>query len=283
MKIIAFFNAHIKAFKVIAAVIAFAMTAGLLWFANELLGNPVSYLIVKNNAKKYVAENYADEGYVLKGVSYNFEWGQYSATVEKPGSEDCIFGLSYTMIGKLSYNDYQTRIEDGVNTRNRLYRNYYELIATTTDTSTFPYICSGQLIFEYDDYLVEPLGFGLSKNILVPDAQYDINKLGAQAGVLYVIAVEDVLTPEKAAEILLKVDSFMEQNGVQYHSINVHIYSADYSSYEDREERYILEFFNRSDIHSDDLVELIKQNNQKTEEFYANLNKQDSLKPDTTV
>lgn len=268
MKIKAFFNAHIKAFKVIAAVTAFAMTAGLLWFANGLLGNPVSYLMVKNNANKYVAENYADEGYVLKGVSYNFKSGQYSAVVEKPDSEDCIFDLFYAISGKLNYDTYQTRVANGANTWNRLYRNYFELIRNTTDTSAFPYICDGHLIFKDED-LAKPLEFGLSEDILVPDAQYDINELGAQAGMLNVFAVEDVLTPEKAAEILLNIDRFMEQNGVRYHSINVYINSTD----ENSEENYSLELFPRSDIHSGDLVELIKQNHQKTEEFYANLNK----------
>lgn len=271
MKIKVFFNAHIKVFKVIAAVVAFAMTAGLLWFANGLLGNPVSYLIVKNNAKKYVAENYAEDGYELTKVTYNFKSGAYIASVEKPDSEDCIFGLSYAMSGELKYDAYQTRVVDGLNTRNRLYRNYFNLIETTTDTHVLPYSCDGQLIFKFDgyDYLNEPLEFGLSKDILVPDAQYDINMLGEQAGLLNVLAVEEVLTPEKAAEILLEMDSFMEQNGVRFHSISINILSPD----ENSEEYYLIEFFPRSEIHSDDLVELVKQNHQKTEEFYANLNK----------
>lgn len=269
MKINAFFNAHIKVFKIVAAVIAFAMTAGLLWFANGLLGNPVSYLIVKNNAEKYVAEYYAVDGYVLTEITYNFKNGQYSAAVEKPGSEDCKFALCYAMSGNLSDDTYGTRVANGANTWNRLYRNYFDLIRNTTDTPAFPYICDGQLIFKDEEHLAEPLEFGLSEDILVPDAQYDINELGAQAGMLNVYAFEDVLTPEKAAEILLDIDSFMERNGVRYHSINVYINSTD----ENSGENYSLELFPRSDIYSDDLVELVKQNHKKTEEFYAILNK----------
>ena len=85
-----FFN-HIKVFKVIAAVIAFLMIAAILLFADALVGNPVSYLIVKNNAEKYIAENYADMGYVLEDVNHSFKFGEYYAHVAKPGSEDCRF------------------------------------------------------------------------------------------------------------------------------------------------------------------------------------------------
>lgn len=77
MGVKAFVDEHRKPLRVIAAVIAFAMIAVLLEFANELLGNPVSYLIAKSNAKKYVAEKYADEGYVVGDAAYFFKFKDY--------------------------------------------------------------------------------------------------------------------------------------------------------------------------------------------------------------
>lgn len=273
MKLKVFFNAHIKVFKVIAATVAFAMTAGLLWFANGLLGNPVSYTIVKSEAKKYVAENYADEGYVVKKVSYNFKNGHYSAAVEKPGSEDCKFGLSYSMNGNLVYDTYETAVAEGVNTRNRLYRSYSDLIQNVTDTPLFPYICSGDLLFEFEDSgYAEAFDFGLSKDILVPDSQYDISKLGAEGGLLQINAFDSEVTPEKAAEVLLNISKFMEQNDIGFYAVNILLSALDEDG-DSKEESYFLENFKHSDIYENGLVERVKKNHEETEKFYAELNK----------
>lgn len=268
MKLKAFFNSHLTVFRVIAAVIAFAMTAGLLWFANGLLGNPVSYFIARNNAKKYVAENYADKGYVLKDIGYNFKTAEYYANVEKPGREDCTFGLSYTMGGKLRFDTYQRNVEEGYNTRYRLNRSYWELVNNTTDTPAFPYLCYGALIFVDDSYFGEPFPFGLSKELLIPDAQYSINELAAEAGHLEISAIDDDPTAERAAEILREVDGFMERSSVEFRAISLSIDAAGAGS-----DSYSIRYFLREDIHADNLVELVEDNHQQTEEFFANLQK----------
>lgn len=268
MKLKAFFNSHLTVFRVIAAVIAFALTAGLLWFANGLIGNPVSYFIAKNNAKKYVAENYADKGYVLKDIGYNFKTAEYYANVEKPGSVDCTFGLSYTMGGKLRFDTYQRSVEEGYNTRYRLNRSYWELVNNTTDTPSFSYLCNGGLIFTDDSYFGETIPFGLSKELLIPDAQYSLNELAAKAGHLEVSAIDDAPSAQRAAEMLREIDGFMERSSVYFRAISLSVDTPGVGS-----DSYSIRYFLREDIHADNLVELVEDNHQQTEEFFANLQK----------
>ena len=49
-----------KSVKILAAVTAFILIGGILWFANGFLGNPISKALANNTAKKYIAKNYSD-------------------------------------------------------------------------------------------------------------------------------------------------------------------------------------------------------------------------------
>ncbi len=256
---------HLKICKIIAAVIAFAMIAVLAYFAFALLGNPITYGIVKSKAKKYVAENYAAEGYVLTDVSYGFKFGEYLADVEKPGSEDCRFTVFYGTLGKFSRDDYEN-IENGSNVQRRLNMRYRELCDTVLESAAFPYssdISFGDLVFKRDDgqdfYQTE---FGLPASILKPDALYDIPELGRQAGRLTVYVDTEDVTSEKAAEVLLNIKKVMEQGGAPFYAINLKLEAPDGMYCE-------LVNFLAADIYEDGLVERVNANIQKMEELKA--------------
>ena len=238
-----------------------------MWFANGLVGNPVSYFIAKSKAEKRVEENYAAEGYVLTDVGYNFKNSSYIAFVEKPNSEDCKFSLSYSPTGKLNYDTYENNMADGGNVRLRLDKKYREFVKNASEVFDFPYSCDGDLVFEGDDYKNQPLGFGLSKDILTPDAQYDIAKLGEQGGIIDAYAETDTFTAEKAAEALLDIDDVMKQTGGTFYSINLTLESDN--------GEYLIENFYRSDIYEDGLVERVKKNHEETEKFYTGNNSKD--------
>ncbi len=256
---------HLKILKIIAAVIAFAMIAGLVLFAVALLGNPITYGIVKSKAQKYVAENYAAEGYVLTDVSYSFKFGDYLAHVEKPGSEDCRFTLFYGTTGKFYRDDYESYVKNGSNVRTRLNMRYRELCDTVLESAAFPYssdISFGDLIFEGDGQDFYQTKFGLSGSILKPDAVYDIPELGRQAGRITVDVDSEDVSPEKAAEVLLNIKKVMEQGGAPFYAINLKLEAPD--------GRYCeLVNFLAADIHENGLVERVNANRQKTEELYA--------------
>lgn len=269
MSVKSFVSNHLLPFRIIAAVIAFAMIAFLLWGANDLLGNPVSYSVAKNNAQKYIEEKYADEGYVLEDVNYSFKFKDYLARVAKPNSEDCYFTVFYNMYGAFRGDNYESLVQNGENVRSRLDMRYRELADSVLESPAYPYsdnIAFGSLIFEYaEDYAKESgHGFAIPKSILVPDALYDIAELGAQAGLLTIYVDTEKLTHEYAAEILLEINSLMERGGVPFYAIDLTLKSS-------AREYYSLENVRRSDIYEDGLIERVKAYYQKTAEHYAEL------------
>lgn len=265
MSIKAFVFNHLKICKIIAAVIALALIAWLAYFAIALLGNPITYGMVKSRAQKYVAENYAAEGYVLTDVSYSFKFGEYLADVEKPGSEDCRFTVFYRTNGKFNGDNYESLVEGGFNVRTRLDMHYRELCDTVFESSAYPYskdICFGELVFEGDGQDAFQTQFGLSGSILKPDAVYNIPELGRQAGRIVVYVDTEEVSSEKAAEVLLNIKSLMEEGGVPFYAIKLVLRSPDGGRCE------LTDFLN-ADIHEDGLVERINANRQKTDELYA--------------
>lgn len=260
-----FVTKHLLPLRIIAAVIAFAMTAGLLIFANALVGNPVSYLIVKSKAEKYVAENYADKGYILESVSYDFKFGHYNAEVVKPGSEDCWFRVGYDFGGKCSGDNYDYNVVGGSNTRWRLDMSYRELINSIVESPFYPYssepawstVAFGKLVFEGDDRY----DFCIPNSEIVPDKLYDIQKLGDAAGHLTICVDTKDTTPENAAKILLNIRSLMEQGGAPFHDIDLRL--MDESLPANDETYYAVSGLLRSEIYEEGLVDRVIECHQK--------------------
>ncbi len=117
MSVKSFISRYLTVFRIIAAIIAFALIGVLLWGANDLLGNPISYSIAKKNAQKYIAEKYAADGYVLEGVSYSFKFKDYLAHVAKNNSEDCRFTVFFGMDGSFRGDNYESLVQNGSNIR----------------------------------------------------------------------------------------------------------------------------------------------------------------------
>lgn len=270
MNVKLFIEKHRKPLRIIAAVAAFAMIAVLLEFANELLGNPVSYLIAKNNAKKYVEENYSDKGYVVESVSYSFKFKDYLAHAAKPDSKDCYFTVYYNMFGAFRGDNYESLVQNGENVRRRLEMSYRELADNVLDSSANPYkkdnaIQFGELIFDYAEEKPAKYDFALPLSILIPDAEYDIAELGAEGGLIVFYAdAQGEATPEKAAEVLLKVSELMERGGVPFYAIDLTLRSSGGD--------YILENFHRSDIYEDGLAERVRIKGMTEAEYNARNN-----------
>lgn len=258
-----FVNTH-KIFRVLAAILAFLITGYLLWGATDLLGNPILYAINKSSAEKYLAENYGGEGYVVENVSYNFKFGVYTAAAAKPNSEDCKFAIYYGKDGSFRGDDYENRVKNGGNTRFRLEKQYSDFADSVLKSATIPYstsVCFGELVFEKGET------FGLPQSILVPDKLHDIAKLGAEAGRVVIYVETEQLSPEFAAEVLVKIDELMEQGGVPFYAISLSLETPEH-------EYFSVENFRRADIHGDNLVERINENRQKTQDYYDKIDKE---------
>lgn len=265
MKIKVFVSKHRKVLRIIAAVIAFAMIGALLLFANSLLGNPVSYLIVKNNAQKYLVEKY--DGYVLEDVSYSFKMGDYLAHASIPRSGDSHFAVYYGWDCAFWGDTYESDITNRGNVRRRLDMSYRKLVDSVLDSAANPYsmdIDFGELIFEGDEDTTkeEGHGFFLPLGELEQDGLYNIAELGEKAGLLNIyVETEKDASPETAAEFLLGIKSLMEKGGATFRAIDLVVRSPNGG--------YIVDNFLRSDIYEDGLAERVGKIGMTTEEYNA--------------
>lgn len=265
----AFVFKHLTVFRLIAFFIAFAMTAGLIWFAFALNGNPVSYFLVKNNAEKYVAENYP--GYEAGEPAYNFKAGKYAVEIIKPDSEDCHFMAGFGLDGKCLGDNFESSIEKGFNTMARLNMRYRELVNTVLKSPAYPFVTKigfGELIFESGEAPEKSggHGFSLPKDILKPDALYDICELGENGGLLTICVFSEEKTPERAAEILRELDALMTQGGVTFRAIDLTLTSND-------DEDYIAKNIHREEISESDLPEIVIEKHNAFEELLAEIEK----------
>ena len=59
-----------KWLKIAALVAALIIIAGLCWFANALVGNPVSKWLATRTAEKHLEEVYGDTDFVIETVGF---------------------------------------------------------------------------------------------------------------------------------------------------------------------------------------------------------------------
>ena len=209
-----------KVLKVIACLTAGVLIVVLGVIANAFLGNPVSYLLAKKCAEQNLAEHYADQGYVLQSLNYNFKDTCYTAFAAVPGSQDQHFELRFSMTGKLKNDSYSYDVLSGKNTFLRLDKEYRErtkAVFDSNETSFHPSKVFGTL--KNSD-----IPEWWQNGVLKPDEEYDLQELGAQYGIITIGVGEQDVTVERAAEILLKTKEAMIQQGVAFHAVSLNLH-----------------------------------------------------------
>lgn len=243
---------HLKLYRVIAAVLAFAMIIGLVFFANFLLGYPLYSPFFKLKAKNYIKKNYGEMGYVME--SFKDFYGEYYAKAAKPDSPDSCFSVIYYADGFM-IDSYEYDVLKLGSVRQRLLKQYREFADNVLQSPLFPYRSThstASLAFDKLNYEHESV---IPTDILELDGIYDIQKLGEIGGYLHITVYTDELTPEKAAEVLLTTDKLMTQGGVTYYGIDVHLENWTPTELE----AYSLYDFRRSDIYEEGLIDRIIQ------------------------
>ena len=115
-----------KHVKIAIISLLIALAAGLLWFANAMLGNPVSRTLATKAAKSYLSDRFSDTDYQMERITHSFKDGRYHAFMTSPTSIDGDFSVSFTMLGEYHYDTYDS-VLDGFNTARRLDSEYREL------------------------------------------------------------------------------------------------------------------------------------------------------------
>lgn len=249
---------HLKLYRVIAAVIAFAMIIGLVFFANSLFNYPLSEPFFKLKAKNYIKENYGGMGYVLE--SFQYFGSNYFAEAAKPGSLDSRFTVHGYADGYI-HDSYEHDILKLGSVGTRLDKQYKDLADNVFESPLFPYKTNSHALLAVETYYNDPrYESKVPHDILVLDGIYDIRELGKIGGYLNIGVDTDQLTPEKAAEALLEIDRLMTQGGVTYYAVNIDL--ADFSVELQDRKYYRLRNFRRIDIYEEGLVERVIQNHQ---------------------
>ncbi len=268
-----------KAFKAVAVIFAALLTGVIIFFANAFVGNPISRLIVRWEAKEYISETYAHKDFQLESIFYDFKVGCYYAEIVSQKSIDSHFNLSYNSFGKLIYDSYEHRVLNKENTAQRIGNDYRNAVDSVLNSPLFPYnsdIGYGDIEFipeEYKNSFDVP-SYAIVTETLIPDAIYDINEMGRKAGHLTIYVADDELTNEKMAEVLLRLKDIFDRSGVSFHAINCVIENRkDDVAPSPAIQQIEVQHFLYSDIYEENLTDRVEKSIRETEEYYREMDK----------
>ena len=263
--------------KIAAFCLAVVLIVGVCWFANGLVGNPFSKMMARHSAEKYLEENYPNTDYTIDELSYSFKDVGYYAHIISSSSMDGNFTLRISMLGKIRGDDYTSRVEGHGNVANRLFFEYRDMVDTILNSYAYPYTVSmgyGDLEFERE-LGKETVEGALTRSDLVNDKFYNVGDLGAKNGELVLYIDSDVVTNEKAAEILLKTKELMDQSGISFYSVQFCLRYPPYDaekSYERPEGEIDLKDFLYTDIYEAGMVERVAKCAEDTQNYYNEKN-----------
>lgn len=196
------------------------LAAGLLWICNEMLGNPVSYLLAKNTAEKYLAKTYPNTDFVMDEFGYDFKDGGYYAHIASPSSQDTRFSIMVDRLGKFRWDSYEDRVQSRWNTFQRLEQEYSKQVCAAFG-GEFPYeveLCSGSLEIARQEE--KPEGFPEDgpavEDLLLDQSAETVSELAEKSGRITIWLRSDQRDPELAAEMLLAVRKTLDEAGVPF-------------------------------------------------------------------
>lgn len=263
-----------KSLKIAALIVALILILGVGWFANEVVGNPISKMLAKNTAQKHLEENYGGTDFVVERVSYSFKDCNYYVYIESPSSEDSSFTLCVSRSGKLKWDSYEDRVLNKQNTADRLSMEYRKMVKEVLDDAEFPFfhdIGYGDLMIISKEYIGKEgvVEYVIPAQELELDGVYDVRELGARAGQLVLYVQDETVTVERAAEILLEVKRTLDEKGVPFFAVH---FVLQYPKNEDStwpEGRVEALDFLSTDIYETDMVERMRAADEAAKAYYA--------------
>lgn len=215
--------------KTILLVLSLPPFLVLCWFGNAFFGNPVSYLLASRTAQTHLVKTYPGTDYYIDRIAYSFKDSDYHAFVKSPSSIDTHFSLAISKLGKLEQDTYSS-VLNGFNTARRLSEEYRALTDPVFQDPTFPYNC----FISYAELEIHPdeafrdrfiwnipiPSYAINQKELVVDKLYDSSELGKRAGHLYIHIDSDVVTVERAAEIMLDIKAQFDRANVPFKAMD---------------------------------------------------------------
>lgn len=266
-----------RGLKIAAGIASAVLLGGILTFANALVGNPVSALLAKSTADRYVAEHYAEQGYTCSGVDFDFKFGGYYARVNGAGVDE-YFSLKMDMLGHLQYDDFVI-VSQGFNTSRRLYDDYRALCQPVLNV--LPYetgLNLAELVIVTAPGEADEHGCVFDAPVcseLVVNGQYDVRELARGAGRLIIYVDSRTVSTEVLAQALLDTRRVFDGAGVPFAAVSMTLQTpkpADGSNWA-REEICVLDFA-YEDIYEEGLTARVQTAVDKAAAYYAALDAQ---------
>lgn len=267
-----------KSVKVLAGTIAFLLIFIIMWFANSVLGNPVSKMIATKNVKEYINEKYSDLDIEVGEVFYNFKDGNYHVEVTSHTSKDTHFSISVTPFGKIRYDYYENNVLDKYNTYYRLNDEYGNEVDKLINKEEFLYkddIHFGEImdkeVSRHENY--NDISYGVDLKELELDKDYDLYKLGKEAGHIVFYAKDDEVSIKKASEILLYIKNMFDENNISFYAIDLTLDKTEDKGVEaslEEESINIVQFL-YEDIYEKNLEDRVNQAVENTKKYYERL------------
>lgn len=264
-----------KTIKVFLAVVGVVIVAGILLFANALWGNPVSKMIAKQSAKKYVEKQYQESDFIIEGVYYNLKDGYYHAMIKSPSSIDSHFALAFNG-SKLVHNSYEDDVLSGWNTYERIDAEYGNLVKDVFSAPNFPlesHIDFGTIeLFEKNipDSQPDVANYGVKLMELELDKQYDVKELAKTTGHIIYYAQDDEISFSKASELLMVLKNSLDDADIPFYAINFVLEkprTKDGVSQQEEPSIHTAHFLYR-DIYEEGLAERIEKSHTALMEYY---------------
>ena len=267
-----------KKTKIMAGIVAFILIGGILWFANGLVGNPISKMLANKSAEKYVKETYKDMDLEISKANYNFKNGRYYVYVKSPTSIDTHFSLDISPTGKIVDDYYENNVLGKFNTWNRINSEYRSIVEDVFDSNDFPYesdISFGEII---DKRSTEPTtdnrpfvpNYGLDFNTLEIGKIYDIKELGKSAGHIVLYIDDNQVSSERASEILLDIKDILDKADVPFYTIDFTLSEKRTGNADiDRDRKtFAVSEFLYSDIYEKDLQIRLEKSAKLLQDYY---------------
>ena len=268
---------HIISWTVVIAFLCVGM-----YFISAFWGNPISSALARSTAKEYLKENFQDSDYEISKTGYDPKSMGYYVKVTSPSSIDSHFTIYCDGLGRYSY-DTSEQINNGGNTFSRLYQEYWDLVEKAMENCPLCISMSGgelraSGLYEIYDYTNEQgerkhytitSDYGLDMSTLTLDGVYNAGELGRDYGRLYVYIDDPEVSLERAAELLLELKEYMDQQNVGFYAVEFNLRYPQDENGQRPDERIELIDFLYSGIYEEGLTDRIQENWNIAKEHYA--------------
>jgi len=228
-----------------------------------LFGNPVSYALIYLRGNAYLEDTYPELDVKVSDISYDFKRGGYVTKAASPTSRDTHFLLYTDWFGTISGDQYHY-VTSGINTAERIGRDYRALADSILDSGDFPWartISYGELVFQgTGEAGREEPDYGMDFASLELDKEYNIQALGAACGRLVLYLHDEQVTVERAVELLPELKEYLDEKGLTFRGIDFVLCQPLNDLGQNTGEQLRLTDFLYEDIYTEGLTERITEN-----------------------